>query len=501
KCQELPALSHYLDSNIEVKDEDKLVQQVLALNLQMQVAFAIVVARCATHWSSLDLVFLDICKSRHQGYDNLQNCSVMQNHQQLEKKALPCPGSLSPATTSSYLVTLFTFAQVPQALFPDSATPAMPLLLLLSMLILVTQPPRSLGTGMKTYSQKTVPGACTLVMCSPVENGLPGRDGRDGREGPRGEKGDPGLPGAVGQTGMPGPVGPVGPRGDNGSAGEPGPKGDSGPPGPPGPPGMPGPPGREGPSGMQGNIGPQGKPGPKGEIGPKGEVGAPGMQGSVGSRGPPGLKGEKGVPGERGAPGNAGEAGPAGAMGSQGPPGARGPPGLKGDRGAPGDRGAKGESGLPDATALRRQVEALQGQVQRLEGAFNRYRKVDLFPDGRGVGEKIFKIGGFEKSFQEAQQVCRQAGGELPSPRSAAENEALQQLVAAQNKGAAFLSMTDSKTEGKFTYPTGETLVYSNWAPGEPNNDGGEEDCVEIFDNGKWNDKSCGDKRLVICEF
>ena len=125
---------------------------------------------------------------------------------------------------------------------------------------------------------------------------------------------------------------------------------------------------------------------------------------------------------------------------------------------------------------------------------------VDLFPDGRVVGEKIFKTGGFEKSFLDAQQVCRQAGGQLPSPRSATENEALRQLVAAQNK-AAFLSMTDSQTEGKFTYPTGEPLVYSNWAPGEPNNSGGEEDCVEIFDNGKWNDKSCGERRLVICEF
>ena len=40
---------------------------------------------------------------------------------------------------------------------------------------------------MKIYSQKTMANACTLVMCSPPEGGLPGRDGRDGREGPRGE--------------------------------------------------------------------------------------------------------------------------------------------------------------------------------------------------------------------------------------------------------------------------------------------------------------------------
>ena len=51
---------------------------------------------------------------------------------------------------------------------------------------------------MKIYSQKTLANACTLVMCSPLESSLPGRDGQDGREGPRGEKGDPGRTGTMG---------------------------------------------------------------------------------------------------------------------------------------------------------------------------------------------------------------------------------------------------------------------------------------------------------------
>ncbi|XP_059130153.1 pulmonary surfactant-associated protein D isoform X2 [Peromyscus eremicus] len=309
--------------------------------------------------------------------------------------------------------------------------------------------------------------------------------------------GGTGLPGPVGLSGMPGPVGPVGAKGDNGSAGEPGPKGDSGPCGPPGLPGVPGPAGKEGPSGKQGNIGPQGKPGPKGDAGPKGEVGAPGTQGSAGAKGPVGPKGERGGPGERGAPGIAGAAG---AVGPQGAPGSRGPPGLKGDRGTPGDKGAKGESGLPDSAALRQQVEALKGQLQHLEAAFSRYKKASLFPDGQSVGDKIFRTGGSDKPFEDAREVCRQAGGQLASPRSAAENAAIQQLITAHNK-AAFLSMTDMDTEGKFTYPTGEPLVYSNWAPGEPNNNGGAENCVEIFTNGQWNDKVCGEQRLVVCEF
>ncbi|XP_043332177.1 collectin-46 [Cervus canadensis] len=370
------------------------------------------------------------------------------------------------------------------------------LLLPLSVLLLLTQPWRSLGAEMEIYSRKTLANACTLVVCSPPEGGLPGRDGQDGREGPQGEKGDPGSPGPAGQAGRPGPAGPIGLKGDNGSAGEPGPKGD---PGPPGPPGMPGPAGREGPSGKQGSMGPPGTPGSKGETGPKGGVGAPGMQGSPG---PEGLKGERGAPGEPGAAGRAGAAGPAGAIGPQGPSGARGPPGLKGDRGTPGERGEKGESGLTEVKAVRQQVAVLEGHLRRLQNAFSQYKKAVLFPDGLAVGEKIFKTAGAVKSYSDAQQVCREARGQLASPRSAAENEAVAQLVRAKNNDA-FLSMNDISTEGRFTYPTGESLVYSNWANGEPNNNnaGQPENCVQIYSEGKWNDVPCSTELLVICEF
>lgn len=72
------------------------------------------------------------------------------------------------------------------------------MLVLLSMLVLIAQPLGYLGTEMNTYMQRLMTNACTLVVCSPTENGLPGRDGRDGREGPRGEKGDPGKAGTSG---------------------------------------------------------------------------------------------------------------------------------------------------------------------------------------------------------------------------------------------------------------------------------------------------------------
>uniref|UniRef100_G1QER4 C-type lectin domain-containing protein n=1 Tax=Myotis lucifugus TaxID=59463 RepID=G1QER4_MYOLU len=189
-----------------------------------------------------------------------------------------------------------------------------------------------------------------------------------------------------------------------------------------------------------------------------------------------------------------------GARGPMGMPGTAGSVGPKGDNGSAGEPGPKGDSGPRGEqwawTAMPATRPCFYAQTEKSKGW-----KMELFLHGQSVGQKVFKTASFLKPFQEAQQVCAQAGGQLPSPRNAAENEALQQLVEFENKGAAFLSMTDSQTEGRFTYPGGEPLVYSNWNPGEPNNSGGNEHCVEMYTNGKWNDRPCGEKRLVICEF
>ncbi|XP_042315904.1 pulmonary surfactant-associated protein D-like [Sceloporus undulatus] len=339
--------------------------------------------------------------------------------------------------------------------------------------------------------------ACSLVVCGPSERGLPGRDGRDGIQGPKGEQGAQGLQGPRGILGPPGKVGPAGPIGQKGTQGEKGLKGDAGEMGPRGVQGLKGPPGSIGPIGSKGDTGPQGERGVKGEIGLKGATGAQGPQGKTGA---PGPKGDRGPVGEKGAKGDVGAKGLQGATGPQGSVGKTGPPGPKGEKGSLGEKGTKGDSGLSEVNLMKRQVAALEGQLKALQASFSKYQKVATFPGGRIVGNKVFVTSGYEGNFDDLKQRCQQAGGQLASPRNAAENTAIHEIVVLYKK-SVFLGITDIQTEGRFKYLNGEAIVYSNWQAGEPNNDKRQENCVELYSNGKWNDKSCGEKRLILCEF
>jgi len=65
-----------------------------------------------------------------------------------------------------------------------------------------------------------------------------------------------------------------------------------------------------------------------------------------------------------------------------------------------------------------------------------------------------------------------------------------------------YIGLTDADLEGVFRWSTGETLAYSNWRSGEPNNSGGNEDCavLEGHTGALWDDRPCGLAYLRVCE-
>ena len=70
------------------------------------------------------------------------------------------------------------------------------------------------------------------------------------------------------------------------------------------------------------------------------------------------------------------------------------------------------------------------------------------------------------------------------------QNKQYQKLYSDTKLGNRGMWIGLSKRESGFGWTDGSALAYINWAAGEPNNwEGSNEDCVEMFSNGYWNDE------------
>ncbi|XP_053164242.1 mannose-binding protein-like isoform X2 [Hemicordylus capensis] len=173
--------------------------------------------------------------------------------------------------------------------------------------------------------------------------------------------------------------------------------------------------------------------------------------------GNPGLNG---LPGRDGRDGIKGEKGDSGAIlrGQQGFPGKAGPPGAHGAQGAqgtPGQKGQKGESTAVDA--VQRQVTALERNIQTLQADLRKIKNVLSLQGALRVGGKTFVSTGWQETFSAGRDLCAKEGAALASPRNAAENTALQEIVK-KNSKYAFLDINDIQSEGTFVYLNGARL-------------------------------------------
>ncbi|XP_051828478.1 low affinity immunoglobulin epsilon Fc receptor isoform X3 [Antechinus flavipes] len=113
--------------------------------------------------------------------------------------------------------------------------------------------------------------------------------------------------------------------------------------------------------------------------------------------------------------------------------------------------------------------------------------------------KKCYFFGKESKTWSQAKFACINLQGRLVSIKSREEQSFLTKN--ANNKGC-WIGLRDLDIEGEFQWMDGSPLNYTNWSPGEPNNQGQGEDCVAMRPfNGKWNDAYCrGYQDSWICE-
>merc|ERR1712137_148233 len=110
-----------------------------------------------------------------------------------------------------------------------------------------------------------------------------------------------------------------------------------------------------------------------------------------------------------------------------------------------------------------------------------------------------------KESWLGAREMCNQIiGGELIEINDADENKFVAGEIALRNNYTPFIALTDVVEENVWVWMSSNTHLtntsYTNWDHGQPNNNGGSENCVKMTTGGFWNDVSCSDDRFFICE-
>ncbi|XP_001600372.2 hemolymph lipopolysaccharide-binding protein-like isoform X1 [Nasonia vitripennis] len=114
-----------------------------------------------------------------------------------------------------------------------------------------------------------------------------------------------------------------------------------------------------------------------------------------------------------------------------------------------------------------------------------------------GVG--IIKFHHTLADWNEAREICITEGAHLAVIESAYEESIISEHQAINDIVASWIGLHDQFKRESWVGVMDKQIGYAHWNPGEPNNVGGNERCIEYERTG-YNDLTCSEKRMFICK-
>ncbi|XP_060555140.1 C-type lectin domain family 10 member A-like [Ruditapes philippinarum] len=120
-------------------------------------------------------------------------------------------------------------------------------------------------------------------------------------------------------------------------------------------------------------------------------------------------------------------------------------------------------------------------------------------------GNSCYLFGHQKLSFFSAESYCNQHKAYLVHINDATEDSFIREHLRDMKGLSWWIGLTDDDIENTWKlYGTNEIADFTNWAPGQPNDYGSNEDCA-VFEmtpgyGEKWNDAPCSTLLLPICE-
>lgn len=105
-----------------------------------------------------------------------------------------------------------------------------------------------------------------------------------------------------------------------------------------------------------------------------------------------------------------------------------------------------------------------------------------------------FSVDTAKKSWGGCSNRANQLGMQMAAIHTANENAQIRTYIGDE----AWIGLIRSGNSQGWRWESFESLVYLNWANGEPNNNGGRENYVLMKTDGRWNDEDFGDKKRCV---
>jgi Ca2+-binding RTX toxin-like protein len=112
----------------------------------------------------------------------------------------------------------------------------------------------------------------------------------------------------------------------------------------------------------------------------------------------------------------------------------------------------------------------------------------------------------YGSSYESAKLRADSLGGHLLTIGTAAENDFVTDLMITSLVNSVALGASDASDEGKWTWDTGELVIYNDWGPGQPDDAGGDQDFASMIlggslqgpeDRSGWDDRGWGGNLLI----
>jgi hypothetical protein len=111
-----------------------------------------------------------------------------------------------------------------------------------------------------------------------------------------------------------------------------------------------------------------------------------------------------------------------------------------------------------------------------------------------------YKLISISSQWLTARDDCENMGGHLATITSSGENTFVSSLAGSNNALIGLTDANDYGGEDNWQWITGENVNYTNWYGGSPS-PSGDEDYVEMFSDGTWNDLANHHYRYYVCEW